>query len=79
MYWEPDGLLRCRKFVPVSQRLVYETCSSRAREYKYIYLYTYSHGSSVVDNQLARPVEQQIILPLTPMLGRLLVPDSVSG
>ena len=29
---EPDGRLRCRKSAPVSQRLVYETWSSRARE-----------------------------------------------
>jgi len=29
---EPDGLLRCRKSAPVSQLLVYETCSSRARD-----------------------------------------------
>ena len=29
---ESDGLLRCRKSAQVSQRLVYETCSSRARE-----------------------------------------------
>jgi len=31
-HFEPDGLLRCHKSAPISQRLVYETCLSRARE-----------------------------------------------